>query len=229
MVSMLFTLFHVFTSNKKNNLSSLFVYYQSLLVNRLAETTLLGVLISQRCYDMTQKLNKFTSKSKNNGQRAMVFFHPLTFIWKCWIFPELFSFIFIEFLLLDAKTAWDQLRIVCLCCYAFYLNRKSSRNDQFQLNLGKLHRKIFSFFCVWFTCLYNTVQCSIHIDKVCEENIVKLRDLDKICGKWLRKFFFLYFFCGVDHVCGVRIVLHRESEQVIKCLCLFELVDFRTT
>lgn len=41
------------------------------------------------------------------------------FIRKCWIFLELFAFIFIEFLLLDAKTAWDQLRIVCLCCYAF--------------------------------------------------------------------------------------------------------------
>lgn len=34
-----------------------------------------------------------------------------------------------------------------------------------------------------------------------------------------------FFFFGVDHVCGVRIVLHtEESEQVRKCLCLFELV-----
>lgn len=36
-------------------------------------------------------------------------------------------------------------------------------------------------------------------------------------------------FFGVDHVCGVRIVLHRESEQVRKCLCLFELVDSYNT
>lgn len=77
----------------------------------------------------TQRLNEFTFKSKNNGfPLAMLFLSPLlhlsTYIKytrNVWIFlcVELFSFIFIEFLLLDAKTAWDQLRLSYVCVVIF--------------------------------------------------------------------------------------------------------------
>lgn len=115
-----------------------------------------------------------------------MFSHPLLYF-KMLNFSRAIFFYFYRIFIIGCKNSLRSTANRMFVLLYFYLNRKSSRNDQFQLNLGKLHRKIYIFFWDSHVRLYT------YTEKVCEENIVKLRDLDKICGKWLRKIFFYYF------------------------------------
>lgn len=136
----MFLFFHFFTN----------LPYRHTVVNWLIYFRKLQSILRYKFVPLKSLINLLPNRK--NKWPTKCFFHPLLDSKMFENFTRAIFFYFYRIFIIGCKNSLRSTanRMFVLLC--FYLNRKSSRNDQFQLNLGKLHRKNIYFFVCWFTC-----------------------------------------------------------------------------